>query len=69
MSAAVIGVFAFTGGKLSGFDKDPNVDEYERKEAMRLNRRRPVEETLAEVGEGRGKSGTKPPQQSISLFP
>ncbi|KAJ4417968.1 hypothetical protein N0V85_001616 [Neurospora sp. IMI 360204] len=54
MAGATVGAFAFTGGKLSGFDKDPNVDEYERKEAMRLNRRRPVEETLAEVGEGRG---------------
>ncbi|CCC05375.1 unnamed protein product [Sordaria macrospora k-hell] len=41
-------------GALAGATRDPNVDEYERKEAMRLNRRRPIEETLAEVGEGRG---------------
>ncbi|KAK3487141.1 NADH:ubiquinone reductase [Neurospora crassa] len=53
MAGSVVGAFAFSGG-LTGWGRDPNVDEFERKEAMRLNRRRPVEETLAEVGEGRG---------------
>ena len=42
----------YTGGSLRG-QRDPNVDEYARKEALRNNRRRPIEETLAEVGEGR----------------
>lgn len=55
MAGSVVGAFAFSGG-LTGWGRDPNVDEFERKEAMRLNRRRPVEETLEEVGEGRGKS-------------
>ena len=33
---------------------------------MRLNRRRPIEETLAEVGEGRGRSNrTKPLEMSL----
>ena len=48
------GAFDYTGGKFSGYDKDPNVDEYERKEALRKNRRRPIQETLEELGEGRG---------------
>ena len=52
--AIVQGVFDYTGGKFSGYDKDPNVDEYERKEALRKNRRRPIQETLEELGEGRG---------------
>ena len=48
------GVFDYTGGKFSGYDKDPNVDEYERKENLRKNRRRPIQETLEQLGEGRG---------------
>ena len=32
----------------------PGMDEYERKEYLRNNRRRPIEETIADVGEGRG---------------
>lgn len=50
--------FDITGGSLAG--KGPNerpdiIDEYERKEYLRKNRRRPLVETIAEVGEGRGK--------------
>ena len=48
------GVFDYTGGKFSGYDKDPNVDEYERKEALRKLRRTPIQETLDQLGEGRG---------------
>ena len=53
--AAVQLAFDYTGGKVSGEDKDPLVDEYERKENLRKNRRRPIQETLDEIGEGRGK--------------
>jgi len=53
-TAVVLAAFNYTGGKLTGFDRDPEVDEYERKEQLRKNRRRPIEETLAELGEGRG---------------
>lgn len=53
--AVLQGVFDFTGGSLQGLGKDPNVDEYERKEQLRRNRRRPIQETLDELGEGRGK--------------
>ena len=53
--AILQGAFEFTGGKLSGYERDRSVDEYERKEQLRKNRRRPIEETLKEMGEGRGK--------------
>ncbi|MCJ1483777.1 hypothetical protein MMC06_003945 [Schaereria dolodes] len=52
--AILLGAFDYTGGVLTGYDKDPNVDEYERKEALRKNRRRPIQETLEQLGEGRG---------------
>jgi hypothetical protein len=49
-----MGVYDYTGGKLTGYDKDPSIDEVARKEALRKDRRRPIEETIAELGEGRG---------------
>ncbi|KAH9819897.1 putative NADH-ubiquinone oxidoreductase [Teratosphaeria destructans] len=52
--AAILFTFSYTGGKLSGYKRDPNVDEVARKEYMRKNRRRPVEEIVNELGEGRG---------------
>nr|POF25086.1 nadh-ubiquinone oxidoreductase 21.3 kda subunit [Quercus suber] len=52
--AAILGAFSFTGGKLSGSNKDRDHDEVARKMAMRKNRRRPLEETVHELGEGRG---------------
>lgn len=51
--AVTIAAFEYTGGRLNGFREDPQMDEFERKEGLRKNRRRPLEETLAEVGEGR----------------
>lgn len=53
--AVVLTAFNFTGGTLQGYMRDERVhDEYERKEALRLNRRRPITETIADIGEGRG---------------
>ena len=52
--AVVFGAFAFTGGKLNGYAHDGEVDEVARKEHMRKNRRKPVEEIAMEIGEGRG---------------
>ncbi|KAK4198830.1 Tim17/Tim22/Tim23/Pmp24 family-domain-containing protein [Triangularia verruculosa] len=46
-------VFEYTGGRFQGFGRDPDVDEYERKEMLRKRYRRPMEETIAEIGEGR----------------
>jgi len=55
--AVLLGVFDYTGGSLRGLYKDINMDEVSRKEALRKNRRRPIEETIAEVGEFRGVHG------------
>jgi hypothetical protein len=50
--ALTLGVFDYTGNSVRGlFHKG---DEVARKEAIRANRRRPLEETIATVGEGRG---------------
>lgn len=62
------GAFDYTGGKFSGYDKDPNVDEYERKEALRKNRRRPIQETLDQLGEGRGRPSLQDLQESTLLI-
>ena len=56
MLAVLLGTFDYTGGVLSGFNQDEEVDEYERKQALRKNKRRPVQETISELGEGRGQS-------------
>lgn len=63
--AVLQGVFDYTGGKLSGYDKGPGVDEYERKEQMRKNRRRPIQETLDQIGEGRGWKPTHVSQYTL----
>ena len=55
LAAVLLGAYDFTGGRLKGWNRDPEQDEFERKQAIRQNRRRPIEETIAEVGEGRGK--------------
>jgi len=48
-----MGTFEYTQG-WTGYKKDPELDEFERKQALRANRRRPIEETISEIGEGRG---------------
>ncbi|MCJ1356940.1 MAG: hypothetical protein MMC33_006936 [Icmadophila ericetorum] len=55
--AVLLSAFDYTGGVLSGYAKDPEVDEYERKQELRKNRRRPIQETLEQLGEGRGVYG------------
>jgi hypothetical protein len=53
LTGVVLATAEYAGSGLRGvFKRD--VDEYERKEFLRKNRRRPIEETLAEIGEGRG---------------
>ncbi|KAJ2992139.1 hypothetical protein NUW58_g2270 [Xylaria curta] len=53
--SVIMTVFDYTGGSLRGTRTEvPGMDEYERKEYLRKNRRRPIEETIADVGEGRG---------------
>lgn len=46
--------FTYTGGSFFGYRKDPTIDEYDRKQGLRHNRRRPIDETIEELGEGRG---------------
>lgn len=52
--AVILSAFNYTGGRLEGYRRDPDVDEVSRKEYMRKNRRRPEEEIVNELGEGRG---------------
>jgi hypothetical protein len=49
-----LGAYDYTGGALTGHKQNPEMDEFERKEFLRKNRRRPIEETISELGEGRG---------------
>ena len=49
-----MGGFDYAGGKLTGSHADPEVDNFERKQRLRTERRRPIQETLEELGEGRG---------------
>lgn len=53
--SVIFAAYDFLGGSLRGNDRtlQEERDEFDRKEFLRKNRRRPVEETLAEVGEGR----------------
>lgn len=55
LTAVLMGAYDFTGGSLRGFKKDKTLDEFERKELLRKNRRIPIEQTISEIGEGRGK--------------
>ncbi|KAI0381367.1 hypothetical protein F5Y04DRAFT_280899 [Hypomontagnella monticulosa] len=52
----IMSAFEYTGGTLRGRPRGevPEMDEYDRKEYLRKNRRRPITETIAEIGEGRG---------------
>lgn len=54
--SVILAAFTYTGGKLTGYDRDPTVDEVSRKEYLRKNRRRPVDEIVNELGEGRGEN-------------
>merc|ERR1712093_348774 len=54
LTAVVLGAYDYTGGALTGYRKDPEMDEFGRKEALRKNRRRPIDQTISEIGEGRG---------------
>ncbi|KAF2198171.1 hypothetical protein GQ43DRAFT_423042 [Delitschia confertaspora ATCC 74209] len=51
--AVVMSAYNYTQGFFPD-KKDQEIDEYERKEMMKKNRRRPIEETISELGEGRG---------------
>jgi hypothetical protein len=52
--AVLLGTFDYTGGTIRGYFREPGFDEITRKENIRKNRRRPFEETVEDIGEGRG---------------
>jgi len=54
LTAVLMGGVEYSGGLVGGH-KEPEVDEYARKEELRKRRRRPIWETLEELGEGRGR--------------
>ncbi|KAB8236114.1 uncharacterized protein BDW43DRAFT_267505 [Aspergillus alliaceus] len=55
--ATFMGAFEYTGGTLYGYKKNPEIDEFERREQLRKAYRTSGEQTLAELGEGRGLYG------------
>lgn len=50
--AAVQGTFHLMGGRIDSFSQE--ADEFERKEKIRRSTRLSIEQTVAEIGEGRG---------------
>lgn len=52
-----MGAFEYTGGSLWGYKKNADIDEFERREQLRKSYRTSGEQTLAELGEGRGLYG------------
>ncbi|KAK2808920.1 hypothetical protein FQN50_004193 [Emmonsiellopsis sp. PD_5] len=55
--ATVLSVFEYTGGSLAGKGKDVTEDEFARRQKLRTNYRSPMEETIEQLGEGRGIRG------------
>ncbi|KAE8410338.1 hypothetical protein BDV36DRAFT_278090 [Aspergillus pseudocaelatus] len=55
--ATAMGTFEYTGGSLWGYKKNADIDEFERREQLRKSYRTSGEQTLAELGEGRGLYG------------
>ena len=55
LTSITLSVFEFTGNSLKGTRPEiEGLDEHGRKEHIRLTRRRPVEEMVEKIGEGRG---------------
>ena len=53
LSAVATSLLTYTGGELRS-KRDPERDIVAEREALRKNYRSPIEQTLSEVGEGRG---------------
>jgi hypothetical protein len=58
--SVVLTAFDYTGGLVGKKTESEFADEYERKEYLRKNRRRPLMETVADLGEGRGTLSPRP---------
>jgi len=59
------GTLHLFGARIDSFKKED--DEFARKETVRRTTRVPIEQTISEVGEGRGALEPQPP--SLCLFP
>lgn len=45
------------------------MDEFERKQYLRKNRRRPIDQTISEIGEGRGTANcSRKPIQMLTFY-
>ncbi|PLN84081.1 NADH-ubiquinone oxidoreductase [Aspergillus taichungensis] len=55
--AASMGAFEFTGGSLWGYNRATTEDEFDRRQQLRTAYRTSGEETVAQLGEGRGVYG------------
>lgn len=53
-TALTLGVFDLAGGAINGYKQPQEIDEFEYKQKLRANKRRPIQETIDEIGEGRG---------------
>ena len=61
MFGAVLGMMAFTGGTIFGQrSTEPDMDKAAYKEEMRRRHRRPINELVNEIGEGRGMRRNSP---------
>lgn len=49
-------MFCYSGESISGFIQGYADEQLERKQELRHDTRRPIEETIAELGEGRGQN-------------
>lgn len=58
--AVVMGAFDYTGGSLFGYKKDNEEDKFEQLSKLRTRYRTPAEETITELGEGRGRTTPTP---------
>lgn len=58
LTSVLITAYEYTGASLRGknpwANEDDGLDEFERREQTRKPKRRPIEQTIAEIGEGRG---------------
>jgi hypothetical protein len=69
-SGTALSVLMSTFNYTKGFrppQHDSEEDEYERRARIKRNRRRPIEETISELGEGRGEC-LRARQVSIDLI-
>ena len=58
--AGILAVFTYTGGSLRGPVPDEQQDEVARKQFLRKHRRHSFQDTIDELGEGRGEFCTVP---------